>query len=168
MESVDVILTLTPNTLLCDEYVNVEVVIASLCEGAQEDIYQYESALNFSTGELQILSHARTTPVNNTAKFDVSWQPHCLYPGSESSAGSIPADGQLAAASVQPQIPDNMDANELLALSPHRSAAGFSEIQVLHEPFSHLSSTVTLGVLLFAGLVMLILKYYMRYMKVDS
>jgi hypothetical protein len=171
MESVDVILTLTPDTLLCEEYVNVEVVIASLCEGAQQNLYQYESAVNMSTGEVQILSHARTTPVNDTAKFDVSWQPHCLYPGSESSTAPIPADGQSAAASVQSQIPQNTDANELLAPTPpppHRSLAGLSESQSPGERLSHLASTVTLGFLLIAGLSTLILKFYTRCLKVDS
>jgi hypothetical protein len=170
MESVDVILTLTPDTLLCDEYVNVEVVIASLCEGAQEDLYQYESAVNVSTGEVQILSHARTTPVNDTAKFDVSWQPHCLYPGSESPTGPIPADGLSAGASVQSRIPQNMDGKELLTPpSPlHRTLAGFSESRGPHTHYSHLASTVTLSLLLLAGLATLILKYYKRRVEVNA
>jgi hypothetical protein len=172
MESVDVFLTLTPNTLLCDGYTNVEVVIASLCEGAQGDLYQYESAVNVSTGEVQILSRARTTPVNDTAKFDVSWQTHCLFPVSESSASPIPADEQSAAVSVQPQSPHSSDENEQLAPPyPPRSLSDFSESP---SPRAHLSQlattvdTVMLGFLLIACLARLSVKCYMRCMKVHS
>jgi hypothetical protein len=164
MESVDVILTLTPNTPLCDGYVNVEVVIASLCEGAQ-DLYQYESAVNISTGEVQILSRARTTPVNDTAKFNVSWQTNCISPGSESSTHAIPA-GQLAAQFVQHQIPHNPHANELLVSPPHRSLASVSEPPSVGVDLSHHASTVMLGILLIAGVFTLILKYYLHCVKV--
>ena len=179
MEAVDVHLTLqTINNPMCEEYVNIKLVISSICEASSE-LYQYESTMDILTGDVQILSRPRTTPLNDTVKFNVSWQPQCMYVGSEAAAPN-PSNRKLSASSsvlAHPEIPlhKSLNVDQLLpppqdpprpvvidftALEAHRS-----RYVIAHFDLSHHGSTAAVYALVLGCWVVMIASYFLQIKK---
>ena len=179
MEAVDVHLTLqTINNPMCEEYVNIKLVISSICEASSE-LYQYESTMDIFTGEVQILSHPRITPLNDTVKFNVSWQPQCMYVGSEAAAPN-PSNRKLSASSsvlAHPEIPPHksLNADQLLPppQAPPRPAIDFTALEAhqsrniifAHFDLYHHGPTVALYALVTVWWVLMIARYFLRCYK---
>lgn len=75
--SVEVIMSISGETAICDSYTDIEVQIVASCEVSNpfSEVYQYQSRLIESTGEVEILYDKVSHGLISTGKFNVSWMP---------------------------------------------------------------------------------------------